>query len=120
MNHRAVLYALASAALFGATTPLAKALVGSTDPFILAGLLYIGAGVGIAAIRWFAPNVFSSPRAREASLTRSRHQTCRPRSEHSRLGHRLCALWLGWPLERAEFLPVRHSWCAILNLGRCD
>ena len=60
-----------SVPLFGASTPLAKALVGTTDPFILAGLLYIGAGVGVAAIRWFAPNVFSSARAREASLTRA-------------------------------------------------
>ena len=58
MNHRAVLYALAAAALFGASTPLAKLLVGATNPFILAGLLYVGAGIGVAALRWLAPNVF--------------------------------------------------------------
>jgi drug/metabolite transporter (DMT)-like permease len=39
--------ALASAVLFGASTPFAKILVGSIDPQILAGLLYLGAGVGL-------------------------------------------------------------------------
>jgi drug/metabolite transporter (DMT)-like permease len=39
--------ALASAALFGASTPLAKLLIGSIDPWMLAGLLYLGAGVGL-------------------------------------------------------------------------
>src|ERR1700734_523377 len=40
--------ALASAVLFGASTPFAKLLVGSIDPQLLAGLLYLGAGVGLA------------------------------------------------------------------------
>jgi hypothetical protein len=44
MNRTAVLYALASAALFGASTPAAMALLGSISPIILAGLLYSGAG----------------------------------------------------------------------------
>jgi drug/metabolite transporter (DMT)-like permease len=40
--------ALASAVLFGASAPLAKLLLGSTDPQLLAGLLYLGAGIGLA------------------------------------------------------------------------
>jgi drug/metabolite transporter (DMT)-like permease len=40
--------ALLSAALFGASTPLAKALLGEVGPSMLAGLLYLGAGVGLA------------------------------------------------------------------------
>ena len=40
--------ALASAVLFGASAPFAKLLLGSTDPQLLAGLLYLGAGVGLA------------------------------------------------------------------------
>jgi drug/metabolite transporter (DMT)-like permease len=49
--------ALASAALFGASTPLAKLLLGSgVDPWLLAGLLYLGSGVGLCVIvlarRW--------------------------------------------------------------------
>jgi drug/metabolite transporter (DMT)-like permease len=43
--------ALASAILFGASTPLSKLLLGETDPQLLAGLLYLGAGIGLATIR---------------------------------------------------------------------
>lgn len=43
--------ALGAAALFGASTPLAKALIGGVSPWLLAGLLYLGAGMGLAASR---------------------------------------------------------------------
>jgi len=43
--------ALASAALFGASTPLAKLLLGDgVDPWLLAGLLYLASGVGLGAV----------------------------------------------------------------------
>ena len=42
------LLALGSAFLFGASTPIAKLLVGVTDPLLLAGLLYLGSGIGLA------------------------------------------------------------------------
>ncbi len=51
MNRHAVVLALLSAALFGLSTPIAKVLLGSIDPMILAGLLYCGAGLGIAILR---------------------------------------------------------------------
>ena len=51
MNQHAVVLALLSAALFGISTPAAKALLGSIDPTVLAGLLYCGAGFGIAILR---------------------------------------------------------------------
>ncbi len=60
MNYRAVLYALASAALFGISTPAAKALLGAIDPMILAGLLYCGAGIGIGLLRRMAGALRSS------------------------------------------------------------
>ncbi|QRA13363.1 DMT family transporter [Burkholderia thailandensis] len=41
--------ALLAAALFGATTPLAKTLLGSLTPFMVAGLFYLGSGIGLAA-----------------------------------------------------------------------
>jgi len=41
--------ALASAILFGASAPFAKLLLGLVDPQLLAGLLYLGAGIGLAA-----------------------------------------------------------------------
>ena len=49
ISHGAAL-GLASAALFGASTPLAKLLLGEIDPWLLAGLLYLGAGVGLGIV----------------------------------------------------------------------
>jgi drug/metabolite transporter (DMT)-like permease len=43
--------ALASAALFGAAAPLAQLLLEGTSPWMLAALLYLGAGVGLAGYR---------------------------------------------------------------------
>lgn len=42
--------ALASAALFGAAMPLSKVLLGGVDPQVLAGLLYLCAGIGLAIV----------------------------------------------------------------------
>jgi len=49
--NRSVLHALLAAALFGASTPIAKLLVGELSPVLLAGLLYLGSGVGLALVR---------------------------------------------------------------------
>jgi len=46
-----IAYAVGAAALFGASTPLAKRLLPSVDPVLMAGLLYAGSGVGLAAYR---------------------------------------------------------------------
>ncbi len=43
--------ALLAAALFGAGTPLAKAMMTGVGPWMLAGLLYLGSGVGLATLR---------------------------------------------------------------------
>lgn len=45
--HTGVIYALLAAVLFGASTPLAKTLSGQTPPVLLAGLLYLGSGLGL-------------------------------------------------------------------------
>jgi drug/metabolite transporter (DMT)-like permease len=42
--------ALASAVLFGMSAPLSKLLLGTVAPQLLAGLLYLGAGIGLAII----------------------------------------------------------------------
>ncbi len=43
--------AIGSALLFGASTPLAKFIIGQgADPLLLAGLLYLGSGLGLAAL----------------------------------------------------------------------
>jgi drug/metabolite transporter (DMT)-like permease len=69
MNRTAVLYALLSAALFGISTPAAKGLVGAVDPVLLAGLLYCGAGIGVAVLRRLAQTIMA-PAAQEQSLRR--------------------------------------------------
>ena len=48
-------FALGAAALFGASAPLSKLLIGAIDPWLLAGILYLGAGVGLALVHWGRP-----------------------------------------------------------------
>ena len=45
-----VTQALLAAVLFGASTPVAKALLVDTSPQVLAGLLYLGSGIGLGAL----------------------------------------------------------------------
>jgi drug/metabolite transporter (DMT)-like permease len=44
-------FALGSAVLFGASTPISKLLLGSVNPWLLAGILYLGAGIGLAIVK---------------------------------------------------------------------
>jgi len=50
-GRRAVSLALLAAGLFGLSTPAAKALLNLTDPWLLAGLLYLGSGLGLGCLR---------------------------------------------------------------------
>lgn len=56
--------ALGAAALFGAGTPLAKLLLGAMDSWLLAGLLYLGSGVGLTIMRVLRPSPGAAPLAR--------------------------------------------------------
>jgi hypothetical protein len=62
-RHSGALLAIGAAALFGASTPIAKLLLGFTDPLLLAGLLYLGSGVGLAVV-----SVIGSVRVRRLEL----------------------------------------------------
>ncbi|MBB5373119.1 DMT family transporter [Acidocella aromatica] len=53
MSRTGILLALLSAVLFGASTPLAKLLLGVVSPWMMAGLLYLSAGLGLASIQIF-------------------------------------------------------------------
>jgi drug/metabolite transporter (DMT)-like permease len=64
-----ILFALMSAALFGASTPFAKFLLGSVDPWLMAGLLYLGAGIGLLLVH-LSRGVLHMP-AIEAPLRRA-------------------------------------------------
>lgn len=48
-------FAIASALLFGSSTPCAKLLLGETLPLLLAGLLYAGSGLGLSVVRLLTP-----------------------------------------------------------------
>ena len=47
---RGGLLAIAAAVLFGLSTPAAKAIIGNVHPLLLAGLLYVGSGLGLGTI----------------------------------------------------------------------
>jgi drug/metabolite transporter (DMT)-like permease len=70
MRRHAIAYALLSAALFGASTPLAKPLAGAMAPLALAGLLYLGSGLGLAI--WLAlRTLLRRPHAHSPGLARA-------------------------------------------------
>src|SRR5712691_6067928 len=51
MTHVTIGLALAAGLLFGLSTPAAKALLTVANPWMLAGLLYLGSGVGLGCSR---------------------------------------------------------------------
>jgi drug/metabolite transporter (DMT)-like permease len=59
---------LTSAALFGLSTPLAKQLLGGVDPWLLAAILYLGAGLGLFALRQFGGRSRTEAPLRRADL----------------------------------------------------
>jgi drug/metabolite transporter (DMT)-like permease len=58
--------ALLSALLFGASTPLAKLLLRGIDPWMLAGLLYLGSGLGLLAVSALARALGAGARSEAA------------------------------------------------------
>ncbi|GEL98867.1 DMT family transporter [Cellulomonas terrae] len=62
LRNAGVRAALLAAVLFGASAPLAKLLLGEVSPWLLAGLLYVGAGLGM----WVWRLVRRAPRVRLA------------------------------------------------------
>ena len=66
---RGALLGLLAAALFGASAPVCKRLLPDTGPILLAGLLYLGAGLGLSLYRALAPG--AADPAREAALRRA-------------------------------------------------
>src|SRR5947208_1031361 len=66
---KGVLYALLAALLFGASTPLSKVLLPQVAPVLMAGLLYLGSGVGLAGY-WLVRNRRKQAGQQEAKLAR--------------------------------------------------
>jgi drug/metabolite transporter (DMT)-like permease len=61
-NVHAIAAALGAAVLFGASTPFAKQLVGELPALLLAGLLYLGSGIGLAVARVIRDRGWQSPK----------------------------------------------------------
>lgn len=67
MRSRAIAYGLGAAALFGASVPALKLAASRTGPLVLAGLLYLGAGIALSAFRALRRPVGEAPlRRRDA------------------------------------------------------
>jgi drug/metabolite transporter (DMT)-like permease len=67
-GRRGIVYALAAAVLFGASTPGAKLLLGGISPLLMAGLLYLGSGIGLGL--WSLLRIWAGGRRRDAGLAR--------------------------------------------------
>lgn len=63
---RAVMYAILAAVFYAVSSPLSKILLEDVSPYLMASLLYLGAGFGMMAVRSASP----SKRSEERSLTR--------------------------------------------------
>src|SRR5258706_6362612 len=61
--------ALGAAALFGASTPFAKLLLGEVSPLVLAAMLYLGSGLGLAV--WIAVRAGLPGRETAAPIART-------------------------------------------------
>ncbi len=64
-----VIYAALAAVLFGASTPFAKLLLGTTEPVLLAALLYLGSGISLS-IWLLLTNKFAA-KTKEANLKKA-------------------------------------------------
>ncbi|MEP7291580.1 MAG: DMT family transporter [Chloroflexota bacterium] len=62
-----MLQALLAAALFGASAPLAKLLLGEIEPIMLAAFLYLGCGIGVFLYKTLQPSSADA----EAQISRS-------------------------------------------------
>lgn len=62
---RGAVYGLLAAALFGLSAPVAKYLLGEVSPQLLAGLLYLGAGLGLSVWRQLRPALSEAPLQRQ-------------------------------------------------------
>ncbi len=62
-------FAVGAALLFGASTPFAKEVGQTINPWLLAGILYLGSGIGLAA--WRITRSAVGARNNEAALKRS-------------------------------------------------
>ena len=71
MNQSSVVFALLAAFLFGASTPLAKLLIGDVPSVMLGGLLYLGSGVGLSIYRLVRDKSWQASRMQAGDVTKT-------------------------------------------------
>lgn len=108
--------ALGSVLLFGASTPLAKMMLGSIDLWLLAGILYLGAGLGLSIVHLARhglglPTVEAPLRGPDLHwlagimlLRRSGPSVAHARARTHRRGERLAPARLGGPGDHGDRL----------------
>src|SRR5262245_13188087 len=57
MRRTGIIDALLAAVLFGLSAPIAKILVGDLPPQLLAGILYLGSGIGLTVLAFFRSRI---------------------------------------------------------------
>ena len=55
-NKKAIFYAILAAALYAINAPVSKLLLAKIPPTLMAGLLYLGAGMGMYILEKFNKN----------------------------------------------------------------
>lgn len=122
VNLKGATAALVAAVLFGLSAPFAKLLLPATGPLMLAALLYLGAGLGLAVVSLLAarqPATDATPR--EAPLRRAEvhahwhvhelleHEHAHVHDEHHRHEHREVELGRESHAHVHSHLPLSHA-----------
>ncbi|MBC3918051.1 DMT family transporter [Undibacterium sp. CY18W] len=68
--HKGVIYALLAAILFGISTPFAKTMVADIAPVMLAGVLYLGSGLGLLLVFLLRAAMFRNRQDKFVAVTR--------------------------------------------------
>ena len=138
MLNQSVISAVFAAILFGASTPLAKLLVGNVSPVLLSGLLYLGSGIGLGLYRvlrdtgwkpsgiqvaewpWLLGAIFFGgivgPVALMYGLTTASGSAA---SLMLNLESVLTACWLGWCSKRTLTSASLWAWPRSWQEGQC-
>src|SRR5687768_348973 len=85
--------AFAAAVLFGLSTPFAKMLLGEVSPVLLAGLLYIGSGLGLTIVRLLRVRLVR----RRQSISRTGGAAPEPLASSESLAHEASVPRAQWP-----------------------
>ena len=88
-----IFFAILAAALYALNSPFSKLLLQNVPPTMMAGFLYLGAGIGMAAMGLIRQHTQKKNKGNAASTARSSIYRC-----HDRAGHRCADL----PDDRAD------------------